>query len=68
VIQYLENPAEYKRKALQWASGFDVCCYLDSNDFSDSYSKFDAMVAVGAKTEITAEPGAAFEQLQQFRE
>ena len=26
------------------------------------------MVAVGAKTEITAEPGAAFEQLQQFRE
>lgn len=68
MIQYLENPAEYKRKALQWASGFDVCCYLDSNDFSDSYSKFDALIAVGAKAEVTAEPGNAFEQLQQFRE
>lgn len=68
MIQYLANPAEYKRKALQWASGFDVCCYLDSNDFSDGYSKFDALVAVGVKAEITAEPGAAFEQLQQFRQ
>jgi para-aminobenzoate synthetase component 1 len=68
VIHYLANPAEYKRKALQWASGFDVCCYLDSNDFNDGYSKFDALIAVGAKAEITAEPSDAFEQLRQFRE
>ena len=68
MIQYLSNPAEYKRKALQWASGFDVCCYLDSNNFDDSHSKFDALVAVGVKAEIAADSGAAFEQLQQFRE
>ncbi|MES2111427.1 MAG: anthranilate synthase component I family protein [Bacteroidota bacterium] len=68
MIQYLANLAEYKRKALQWASGFDVCCYLDSNDFSDGYGKFDALVAVGVKAEISAEPATAFDQLQQFRQ
>jgi para-aminobenzoate synthetase component 1 len=68
VIQYLSNPAEYKRKALQWASGFDVCCYLDSNDFDDSYGKFDTLMAVGVKAEIGAETGSAFEQLQSFRD
>lgn len=68
MIQYLSSPAEYKRKALQWASGFDVCCYLDSNDFDDSYGKFDALIAVGVKAEIATETGSAFEQLQRFRE
>ena len=68
MIQYLSSPAEYKRKALQWAAGFDVCCYLDSNNFDDSYGKFDALIAVGVKAEITAETGSAFEQLQRFRD
>ncbi|MGN6396121.1 MAG: anthranilate synthase component I family protein [Mucilaginibacter sp.] len=68
MIQYLVNPAEYRRKALQWAEGFDVCCYLDSNDFSDNYSKFDALIAVSVKAELNAEPGSAFELLQQFRQ
>jgi len=62
------NPGEFKRKALQWASGFDVCCYLDSNNFADTYGKFDALIAVGVKAEITADAGAAFEQLKQFRD
>jgi para-aminobenzoate synthetase component I len=68
VIQYLSSPAEFKRKALQWASGFDVCCYLDSNDFDDGYGKFDTLVAVGVKAEVVAETGLAFEQLQSFRD
>ena len=53
---------------MQWASGFDVCCYLDSNDFDDNYGKFDTLIAVGVKDEITAETGSAFEQLQSFRD
>ena len=64
----MPNPGEFKRKALQWASGFDVCCYLDSNNFADTYGKFDALIAVGVKAEITADAGAAFEQLKQFRD
>jgi para-aminobenzoate synthetase component 1 len=56
-----------KQKALQWASSFDVFCYLDSNNFADTYSKFDTLLAVGAKHEIVANMGSAFAELEQFR-
>ncbi|QQL51552.1 anthranilate synthase component I family protein [Mucilaginibacter ginkgonis] len=56
----------FKKKALQWASSFEVCCYLDSNSFADKYSKFDALIAAGVKRELTAKVGNAFDQLQQF--
>jgi len=58
---------EFKRKALQWASGFDVMCYLDSNNFSDRYSKFDLLLAVGVKDELIAAVGSGFSELEEFR-
>ena len=57
----------FKLKALQWASTFDVCAYLDSNNFTDPYSKFDTLISAGAKDELTTNPGNAFEQLELFR-
>jgi para-aminobenzoate synthetase component 1 len=57
----------FKQKALQWASSFDVFCYLDSNNFSDTYSKFDLLLAVGVQDEITGHTGSAFDALEQFR-
>lgn len=57
----------FKQKALQWASRFDVACYLDSNNFSDPYSNFDALIAAGVKHELKADIGSAFEQLERFR-
>lgn len=50
-----------------WAVGFDVACYLDSNNFNDRYAKFDALIAAGVKDELSANAGTAFEQLEQFR-
>lgn len=64
------NPANikvFKQKALHWAAGFDVCCYFDSNNFHDRYSRFDALIAVGVKDELCTSTGNAFEQLAQFR-
>ncbi len=58
----------FKQKALQWASGFGVACYLDSNNFSDPYTNFDALIAAGVKHELKADIGSAFEQLEQFRQ
>jgi len=58
----------FKQKALQWASTFDAVCYLDSNVFKDPHSKFDALIAVGAKAELTANSGNAFKQLELFRQ
>jgi len=68
VITQVNDLQQFKRKALQWACTFDAVCYLDSNNFSDPYSKFDTLIAVGAKHEITADAGNAFEQLATFRE
>ena len=57
----------FKQKALQWANGFDVAVCLDSNGFKDVYSKYDTLIAVGAKAELKCDVGNAFEQLALFR-
>lgn len=57
----------FKQKALHWASSYDVFCYLDSNNFRDQYSKFDLLLAVGVKNEVTATPGSSFTALEDFR-
>jgi para-aminobenzoate synthetase component 1 len=67
VIKSINDPLVFKTQALQWASSFDVFCLFDSNNFIDPYAKFDALIAIGAKDELTANAGAAFEQLEQFR-
>ncbi|HEY5327260.1 MAG TPA: chorismate-binding protein, partial [Mucilaginibacter sp.] len=67
MIISITDPQSFKFKALQWAAPFNVFCFLDSNNFIDPYSKFDALIAVGAKEELIAQTGTAFEQLEQFR-
>ena len=64
----INNVHHFKQQALKWANGFEVCCYLDSNNFTSKYSKFDVLIAAGIKHEITAEAGNAFETLKNFRE
>lgn len=58
----------FKQKALHWAAQHEVCSYLDSNNFANGYSKFDALIAAGVKHEIVAEAGHAFDKLNQFRQ
>ncbi len=58
----------FKQQALQWAAGFNVCCHLDSNNFSDPYSKFDTLIAIDEKYAVTATAGNAFETLARFKE
>ncbi|QXV65202.1 anthranilate synthase component I family protein [Mucilaginibacter sp. 21P] len=59
--------ASFKQKALQWAAGFDTCCYMDSHQFSDAYGKFDTLIAVGAKAHLKASAGDSFAQLEAFK-
>ncbi|HEY9001184.1 MAG TPA: anthranilate synthase component I family protein [Mucilaginibacter sp.] len=62
----VSDPELFKQKALQWASSFDVFCYLDSNNFNDQYSKFDLLLAVGVKDELITTRGSSFEALEDF--
>lgn len=56
----------FKQKALQWASSFDVCCCLDSNNYKDIYSNYDCLIAVGVKHELHTNYGNAFTKLKSF--
>jgi len=67
VIVQVDDLQNFKLKALQWASSYSSVCYLDSNGFDDPYTKFDTLIAIGSKAEITASRGTAFDQLQAFR-
>jgi para-aminobenzoate synthetase component 1 len=68
VIIRVCNVQLFKQRALKWANTFDTACYLDSNNFTDQYSKFDTLIATGAKADITAKAGTAFEDLSRFKE
>jgi len=68
MIAKITNLQIFKQKALKWASAFDVVCYLDSNSFYDPYSKFDTLIAIGARADLTAQAGSAFDHLSKFRE
>ncbi|WP_428330242.1 anthranilate synthase component I family protein [Mucilaginibacter sp.] len=67
MIKSITDPDDFIARALQWAATFNVCCYLDANGFADPYSKFDALIAIGASEEIAANAGDAFNELAQFR-
>ncbi|WCT13976.1 anthranilate synthase component I family protein [Mucilaginibacter jinjuensis] len=67
MIFHPNNIHQFKQNALHWGSTFDVCCYLDSNNFKDSYSKFDTLIAIGTRSEVTAQSGNAFEALANFK-
>ena len=68
MIKPIADVTDFKQKALYWASAFDTVCYLDSNDFRDPYSKFDTLIAVGIKDQITATTGNAFEDISKASE
>jgi len=67
VIKTIDDPLIFKAKALEWAASFDVCCCLDSNKFTDPYSKFDCLIAVEVKNQLTTSSGTAFAELEKFR-
>ncbi len=58
----------FKQQALLWASTFDACCCLDSNQYIDSYGTFDFLLAAGIDESITHASGSAFEALKFFYE
>ena len=58
----------FKKKALQWANTFSVCCCLDSNQYLDPYTQYDYLIAVGARDEIQTKESGSFSALRDFYE
>ena len=65
-MKTLQNISDFKQKALHWANQFEVCCFLDSNNYKDAYSAYDFIIAAGAHAELKYGAGNAFDQLKSF--
>ena len=65
----VESIAEFNEKLLLWAQQFDVAVWLDSNNYEQKYSNFDAVLAVGVASKIESKPQDAFNILNlRFKE
>lgn len=63
----LKHPLAFKEKLFFWVSQFEEFVWLDSNDYPQKYSNFDAVMAVGAHTRLTSNFENAFSKLIQYR-
>ncbi len=61
-----EKASAVKQKALQWANTFNVCCCLDSNQYSDPYTQYDCLIAIGSNAEVSSKNGHSFQALRSF--
>jgi para-aminobenzoate synthetase component I len=62
----IKDPAYKKLQMLNWANRFNICCFLDNNEYKSPYHEVECLLAAGAVHTLTAAAGNAFEQLQQF--
>ncbi len=64
----VEDPSEFKIRLLHWAQQFEDVVWLDSNDYSQQYSSYDAVLAVDAFTSIRTDYHGAFDKLKEYQE
>jgi len=65
---HLQDPKNYKTQLLHWAQQFDVFIWLDSNDYHQKYSSFDAILAVDVHKKIICDCKNSFDKLKTFQE
>ena len=48
----IQHIKEFKKQLLYWSNNFEVALWLDSNDYEQNYSSFDAVLAADEFTSI----------------
>lgn len=67
-ILTIENTERYKKQLLGWAQQFREIVFLDSNDYQQQYTSYDAVLAVDAFTSIKTDYNNAFEELKIYQQ
>lgn len=62
-----ENIDAFKGKLLAWSQQFDDVVWLDSNNYTQQYSSYDAVLAVDAFTAIQTDYQDAFNTLNDYQ-
>jgi len=57
----------FKKQLLLWAQQFEEVIWLDSNEYSQTYETFQAVLAVDAFTALQTDSHNAFEALQEYQ-
>ena len=57
----------FKQRLLAWSTQFEEVVWLDSNNYSQRYSSYDAILAVDAFTAIQTDYTNAFEKLKEYQ-
>lgn len=63
----IENSEDFKESLLSWAQQYDEVVWLDSNYHQDSFSSFDALLAVDGLTALTTDHHNAFKNLAEYQ-
>ncbi|OGS72111.1 MAG: aminodeoxychorismate synthase, component I [Flavobacteria bacterium RIFCSPLOWO2_12_FULL_35_11] len=63
----VKDISEFKKQLLLWAQQFEIAVWLDSNNYDQKYSNFDAVLAVDAISKIETSCKNAFSQLKKYQ-
>lgn len=63
----IENITVFKQQLLQWSQRFETILWLDSNEYNQQYTSFNAALAVEEFTSIKTDFYNAFEKLQEYQ-
>ncbi|QEE50509.1 anthranilate synthase component I family protein [Flavobacterium alkalisoli] len=68
VTHTLNNPKLFKQQLLKWSQQYREVEFLDSNDYHQNYSSFDAVLAADAITSVKTDFVRAFEDLSAYQQ
>ena len=63
----VKDIAEFKKQLLQWAQQFEIAVWLDSNNYDQKYSNFEAVLAVDAVSKMETSYENAFGKLKKYQ-
>ncbi len=63
----IDNIEQFKAQLLLWGQQFDDVVWLDSNNYNQAHSNFDAILAVDAFTGIQTDYHQGFEKLKEYQ-
>lgn len=67
-IHIIQHPKLFKQQLLRWAQQFREVVFLDSNDYNQSYSSYDTVLAVDAFTSVKTDYYNAFDELNTYQQ
>lgn len=67
ITKYISHFSDFKNQLLHWANQHREVVFLDSNQYHQKYSSYDAVLAVDAFTSIKTDYENAFQDLYQYQ-